>query len=266
MTRVAPHLRWRPYVRKPRQGVSGALPGLFRTAGLLPVVSSYGCPLALSLRLAASLAIAIAATPAAAAAPGSAGVGRAGSMQSRSLVPPPKPTPQPTTLCGENPLNPQASVEIELRASIAAEVPRARAIGRPFGAALGRLFRGPGGRPRGRGPAGSVIPAAVWRRREYGLRGCRGGYVRRDAWHGLADYQSSDDHLDVELRPRCPETTRERCAQCGSPAVRCGATLCGRCAEAPDAIQQKPVPDGDGGRGSDDDGGVLPPCRGKVNR
>ena len=69
------------------------------------------------------------------------------------------------------------------------------------------------------------------------------------------------------VRPRpAPETTRERCAQCGSAAVRRGATLCGRCAEAPDAILQKPVPDGDGGRGEDDDGGVLPPCRGKVNR
>ena len=69
------------------------------------------------------------------------------------------------------------------------------------------------------------------------------------------------------VRPRpAPETKRERCAQCGSAAVRRGATLCGRCAEAPDAILQKPVPDGDGGRGEDDDGGVLPPCRGKVNR
>ena len=42
-----------------------------------------------------------------------------------------------------------------------------------------------------------------------------------------------------------------------SPAVQRRATLCGRCAESPDAIQQKTVPDGDGGRGSDDDGGVL---------
>ena len=52
------------------------------------------------------------------------------------------------------------------------------------------------------------------------------------------------------VRPRpAPETTRERCAQCGSAAVRRGATLCGWCAESPDAILQKPVPDGDGGRG-----------------
>ena len=32
------------------------------------------------------------------------------------------------------------------------------------------------------------------------------------------------------LRPQpAPATTRERCAKCGSPAVRQGATLCGRC-------------------------------------